>query len=268
MKKYWILTAIILLLAIVSIILFYTKRLSVEELSAFGSIFAAAGGFIAVIWFYNSLQQQTIQLKEQRQQFQLEFNNLRLEGKRNVIALAKSMLKDMHTEVNEQLKDNGKIENLPALFLTKAFPLIAPITQSKNEETVLDAIEKFNSIFVPAKTFLSSLKEVGILFLENEGTPVISDKNQPEWFILTYQEKLENISFISTYMATAIQLAEIIVRIKLKVVFIATETALALINPTYMKEDEIFKDVKNYKEENSYLPKIAEKWLEAYQGSK
>ena len=83
MKKSWILTVIVLSFAIIGIILFYNKNLNIDELSAFGSIFAAAGSFIAVIWFYNSLQQQNIQLNEQRKQFQLEFNNLRLEIKRN-----------------------------------------------------------------------------------------------------------------------------------------------------------------------------------------
>ncbi len=71
MLKSWLLTVIILILAITGIILFYKDILNINELSAFGSIFAATGSLIAVVWFYNSLQQQAIQLKEQRQQFQL-----------------------------------------------------------------------------------------------------------------------------------------------------------------------------------------------------
>jgi short subunit fatty acids transporter len=47
-----------------------------NKISDYGSIFAA--GFVAVIWFYNGLQLQSKQLDEQREQFQLEFNNLKM----------------------------------------------------------------------------------------------------------------------------------------------------------------------------------------------
>lgn len=51
-------------------------------------------------------------------------------------------------------------------------------------------------------------------------------------------------------------------KIKLKVISIAGETALSLMQPAYMKEDEILNDVLEYKEKNNnYLPKIAEEWL-------
>ena len=119
MKKSWILTIVIFFIAVISIILFYTKIINIDELSAFGSIFAAAGSLIAIVWFYNSLKQQSIQLNEQRTQFQLEFNNLRLEGKRSVIAIAKTILDDMEAKVNISLKDIGKLEDLPTLFLAK-----------------------------------------------------------------------------------------------------------------------------------------------------
>lgn len=262
MKNSWVLTIAIFFIAIISIILFYTKIINIDELSAFGSIFAAAGSLIAIVWFYNSLRQQSIQLNEQRTQFQLEFNNLRLEGKRSVIATAKTILDDMEDKVNISLKDFGKLEDLPTLFLTKFFPLLKPITESKDPEEVLEAIKECSLILGPARTFLGLMKDAGILFLENDGVAVIDDDNQPEWFIITYQKHLENKSIISRYLPIATILSNIMVKVKLRIIFIASETALALMEPTYMKEDEILNDVLEYKEKNNYLPKIAEEWLE------
>ena len=261
MKKSWILTVIVLSFAIIGIILFYNKNLNIDELSAFGSIFAAAGSFIAVIWFYNSLQQQNIQLNEQRKQFQLEFNNLRLESKRSSIAIAKTILDDMEIKVNNSLKDFGKLEDLPTLFLSKAFSFMTPIIESKNLETVMTATENWNLIFTPARTFLSLLKEAGTLFLENDGISIINDNGRPEWFIITYQEQLKDKPFMSRYLPTAVMLAEFIARIKIDTIAVAGQTCLALLSPNCVKEDEILKEIQDFKEKNNYLPQITEEWL-------
>ncbi|MEI8128364.1 MAG: hypothetical protein WCG95_01985 [bacterium] len=167
----------------------------------------------------------------------------------------------MEDKVNISLKDIGKLEDLPTLFLAKFFPLLKPITESKDPEKVLEAIKECNTILAPARTFLSLMKDAGILFLENDGIAVIDDDNQPEWFILHYQKQLENKSVISRHLPIAIMLSHIMAKVKLRVILIASETALALMEPAYMKEDEILDDVLEYKEKNNYLPKIAEEWL-------
>lgn len=81
--KLWTLTCAVILLSLLVVIF-----VDSDKTSALGSIFAASSGFIAVIWFYNSLELQSVQLQEQqkqleeqRVQFQLEFNNIRLEAK-------------------------------------------------------------------------------------------------------------------------------------------------------------------------------------------
>lgn len=246
-----------------SIIAYYNETFNINELSAFGSIFAAAGGLIAIVWFYNSLQQQTTQLNEQRKQFQLEFNNLRLESKRSVITIVKLILEDMEVKVNNSLNGIGKLEELPTLFMTNALPFLKPITESEDFEKVLEATKNFNLILTPARIFLSLMKDAGILFLENDGIAVIKDDGEPEWFIILYQEHLKSKPFISRYLTTAILLSQFMVKIKLKAVTIATETSLALMSPSYMKKDEILKDVLDFKEKNNFLPKIAEKWLKS-----
>ncbi len=267
MKDSFLLTIVIFLIAITIIIMYYEKILDINELSAFGSIFAAAGGLIAIVWFYNSLQQQTIQLNEQRKQFQLEFNNLRLESKRSVIATVKLIIEDMEIKVNTSLNGLGKLQELPTLFMTHSLPLLKPITESEDYEEVLEAINNFNLVMTPARTFLSLMKDAGTLFLENDGIPVIGNDEEPEWFIHIYQEHLKGKPFISPYLGTAILLAGFMVKIKLKTIFIATETSLALMNSSLMnsslmKEDLILKDVLEFKEKNNFLPKIAEIWLE------
>lgn len=263
MKISWILTAIILVIAFIGMVLFYNNIVNIDELSAFGSIFAAAGSLIAVVWFYNSLQQQGIQLKEQRQQFQLEFNNLRIESKRNLISLAKSILDDMETDINKSLEGTDTLEDLPVLFMTKALPLLKPIMDSDDVTTVLDAIKEYNSIMKPLNTFLSIIKNVTILFLENDGHGYISDPVRLEQFIYLHRYTIKDKPFISKYYPTAILLAEQMNRLNLDIVIIATETALALNEPRFMITSKILQDVLAYKEKNEYLPTIAEKWLES-----
>ncbi len=89
--KSWALTFAVILLALLIAIF-----VEPDKTSALGSIFGASSGFIAAIWFYNSLQLQLVQLQEQqkqleeqRAQFQLEFSNLRLEAKRSALLVAR-----------------------------------------------------------------------------------------------------------------------------------------------------------------------------------
>jgi len=63
--------------------------LAPERLSALGSILAAAGSLLAVIWFSASLWYQSRQLQEQRQQFALQFEHLKETSRRDALILAK-----------------------------------------------------------------------------------------------------------------------------------------------------------------------------------
>jgi len=265
----WGLTIITLLVAIIGIELFYLEIITIEELSGFSSIFTASGSLIAIIWFYNSLQQQSTQLEEQRKQFQLEFKNLRLEGKRSIIMLAQTLFNNMETKLTKKLKNNEQIENLPTLFMTKALPLLKPITESEDCKIVLKSCEEFNTMLTPIRFFLFSLKEIGILFLEHEDITVINDDNKPEWFIDTYKKQLSRMPLIKEYLSTAILLSILMIRVKLDAVNISNLTAYDLLYTkndmsTILKTDKMKKSIESFKEKNKTLPKIAEVWLKTY----
>ena len=203
--KLWTLTCAVILLSLLVVIF-----VDSDKTSALGSIFAASSGFVAVIWFYNSLELQSVQLQEQqkqleeqRVQFQLEFNNIRLEAKRSALLVAREILNDMENRVQSSLNGIGTINNLHVLFLNGLFSHINTITNEDNPKIVLDEIEKFAKVFGPARTFLYSFKEAATIILENENIPVTDDKDQPEWFVVIYEKYLQNRPFISKFLPNA-----------------------------------------------------------------
>lgn len=255
--KLWILTILILALTIVSVCL-----LSAEKVSQYGSVFAATGSFIAVIWFYNSLQLQSAQLEEQRKQFQMEFANIRLEGKRNALLIAKDILNNMDIKVSESLKGIGTIENLPNLFLTNILRDIKPIIESDNPNVVLENINQCTKILGPARQFLLSIKEACTIILENEGIQVASSDSQPEWFVKTYYDLIKGRPFVSKYLPTAILLSDYMIPIKLECITLASLAVIGLISPGIVKEEGI-KDMTDFKKNNNgFIPKIVDRYLE------
>lgn len=261
--KLWTLTCAVILLSLLVVIF-----VDSDKTSALGSIFAASSGFVAVIWFYNSLELQSVQLQEQqkqleeqRVQFQLEFNNIRLEAKRSALLVAREILNDMENRVQSSLNGIGTINNLHVLFLNGLFSHINTITNEDNPKIVLDEIEKFAKVFGPARTFLYSFKEAATIILENENIPVTDDKDQPEWFVVIYEKYLQNRPFISKFLPNAQLLSMVMTSIKLEIITLASFAAMGLLNPNGLK-DEAIQDMINFRNKDAKVtPKIVEKYL-------
>ncbi len=261
--KSWALTFAVILLALLIAIF-----VEPDKTSALGSIFGASSGFIAAIWFYNSLQLQLVQLQEQqkqleeqRAQFQLEFSNLRLEAKRSALLVAREILNDMENRVESSLNGIGTINNLHVLFLNGLAAHMNTIMDKDNPKIVLDEIEKFAKVLGPARTFLYSFKEAATIILENEGIPVIDDKGQPEWFVVTYKKHLQNRPFISRFLPNAQLLSMVMTSVKLEIITLASFAAMGLLNPNGLK-DEAIQDIVNFRNKDAKAtPKIVEKYL-------
>lgn len=258
--KLWVLTVCVIFLA-----LFIAIFICPDETSALGSILAAASGFVAVIWFYSSLQLQSIQLAEQREQFKLEFDKLNKEAKRSSLLFARETLNDMERRVNEQLKGLGNIYDLPLIFLNNIFSYIKPIVESDDPRVVQNELIEAMKILIPAKTFLSSLKEAASIILENEDIKIIGDDNKPEWFIITYEKYLENRPFISRYLGTARLLSDFMARVKLELIEIAFTASAQLNSPSQnILTDKAIKDMIEFRKKNSSItPKIVERCLDS-----
>ena len=83
MPRKWILILLSALVVVGTGVAMYT--LDDTKLSSYGTMAAAAGSFLAVIWFTGSLWYQAQQLLDQKTQFLAEFKQLREEGRRNEI---------------------------------------------------------------------------------------------------------------------------------------------------------------------------------------
>lgn len=102
-----LLSILVVLLAIAATIYFPT-----EYFSALGSLFGAAAGMLAVIWFSASLYNQSQQLKEQRQHFLENFKQLREDNRRNSLVIVKDILnrsEEKALKSNPSLKDIGDL---------------------------------------------------------------------------------------------------------------------------------------------------------------
>lgn len=235
-----------------------------ETASAAGSVFSAAGGFTAVVWFYSSLKlqseqikEQQLQIKEQRQQFQLEFDKIQQESKRASILLAKEILRDMEEKVEQQLQRQGaSIESLHILLLTNIHASIKTIIEEENITNLQNTLDKLNKLLIPARTFLQAFKYAASIILENKDIPVIDDNNRPEWFVITYEKNIQNIPFVSNYFGTASMLAHIMTTIKMEIIEMAQ---LAVIEATIsgaIKEEGIKEMIQFYKENPQVTPKV------------
>jgi uncharacterized protein (UPF0333 family) len=314
-NKELFLTLAVLLIAFV----IYFIDIDVNEKLAVGSIFAAAGSFVSIIWFYSSLQQQSIQLEEQRKQFKLE-------NRTKIIATAKTILDDMENEINNLLKckfikthrtcqnvstqgSPPTLTELPDLFYdcVMQFGLLHKVISGSVlnlrgdhyrrylvRNVVRNADEfYYNAMLEPIERFLFSIKDVGILFLENDGIE-IKDSNELWQFIIDYRELLKDKPIISKYLPIITKLLihfngeifvskkteddgeeenweckKVAVKIAMKAVPIAEKVALALqknLNEPerYLKEKELLEAILDFREKHDFLPKIAEKWLETH----
>lgn len=242
-----------LTLLIIGIAVYATIALPREDFGDYGSVFAAASGFIAVIWFYRGLvlqteqiKQQQIMLEEQRKQFNLEFNNIRLDSKRNAMLVARNILNDMEPKVVEKL--GGEIETFPTIFV-QFLQYLKPISESDDPDIVLDACTTMMKIITPAKLFLTAIMEAGICILENEGFEFVNKNKEnitPELYIIANFNNLTFRPFLSKYMGTARMLANLMSTIDLDIVKYATLAANELKYKGHLLTDEGIQKIIDY----------------------
>ncbi|MDD5022109.1 MAG: hypothetical protein PHR82_08305 [Endomicrobiaceae bacterium] len=259
MKKSLILTVLVFIFA--SLCLFC---IPIQQMSAYSSIFSVAVALIAVIWFYNSLQLQSTQLDEQRKQFQLEFNNIKLESKRNTLLLVKEILIDMDKKVTDELDGIGKLENMLDLFIHKVLPALSNIADTADPNIVMEEIHKCNKILIPINMFLISMKDVFKLILENEGEIISENNYTNEMFVNIYGKKIKNNAFLSKYIGIANSLSGFMIQFKLEVIELASLAVIGLKSPRTLKNEEFISKINEFKNNNNvWVPKIVEVYLES-----
>ena len=234
-------------------------RLSDVQLSSYGSIVAGAGSLLAVIWFTGSLWYQSQQLLEQRTQFLAEFKQLREDGRRNALLLARDIL---ITAESRALAINPKISSLselPTLYLT--FVELKDMLESNDPDVVQAASQGWMKKEGPASILMRGLKSAAEVYFVALGKEGIDYSKEPEDFVLVYGPELRSLPFFEAYQAPARILAEFMFRLEpaRKAVLIAALAAVAKGGGSkFLKMDTIRKDIEAHVAKGYPLPKIAE----------
>lgn len=250
---------ILLSILIASLTLAAIQYLDNNQLSSIGSIVAASGSLLAVIWFTGSLLHQSQQIKEQRVQFQADFRQSREDSRRNALLLAKDILHTAETKALSLNTDLSSISDLIPLYLH--FGEFKEIMESNDPQVVEQAIKSWSKKEGPAVTLMKGLKNAAEVYFKSIGSDNFDYSKEPEEFVFIYGPHFSNLPFFEPYQATAKMLAQFMMKLEpgRKAVALAAYGVLVKISPTenLLKIDEIRQDIKVHKEKGYPIPAIA-----------
>ena len=253
-----VLVLLTILVAIFTALAIYFFRNDPTQLSAYGSIIAGAGSIIAVIWFTGSLWYQSQQIREQRTQFLSEFKQLREDGRRNALLLAREILKDAE---NQALASAGisSISELPT-FYTRNIGEWKNIHESDDPQVVQAAILRWGKIDWAAVSLMRGLKSAAQVYFMAIGKDDVDYSNDAEEFVYIYGPQLWSFPFFDVYQGVG-TLAEFMVMLEpgRKGIIIATFGAMfKQSGEKYLNMDRVREDFRKHLEKEYPLPKIAE----------
>lgn len=255
-----VLLMVLLTLLVVSTAILAMYHLNQNVLSAYGSILAAAGSFVAVIWFTGSLWYQAQLLKEQRVQFQKEFTKSHEEGRRNALLLARDIL---NTAEERALAMNPNISSLSELFpLYANFTEFKDIMDSEDPLAVQKAVTSWIKKEGPAIAIMKGIKSAAQVYFVAVGQDNIDYSKEPEEFVYIYGPHFWNLPFFDAFQGIASLLTEFMIRLEpgRKAVSVASLGAIAALgHEKLLKIESIKKDIEALREKGYPVPKIAEK---------
>jgi hypothetical protein len=214
------------------------------RLSSYGSILAAAGSILAVIWFTGSLWYQSQQLREQRSYFLAEFRHLREDGRRNALMLAREILNAAETKALSLNSELTSLSDLPTKYI--GFIEFGDILKSDDPVAVQTAIQSWLRKEGPALTLMKGLKSAAEVYFLAIGKEDVDYSKEPDEFIFVYGPQLWSLPFFESFQATATMLSEFMVRLEpgRKAVLIASYAVMAKTAPTeILKMDRIREDI-------------------------
>ena len=195
-----------------------TFMLDAGSLSALGSIVAAGGSLVAVLWFSAGLRHQATQLDaqmkqldDQRVQFQAQYEHIREASRRDALLVARDILDKAETEV---LKAGNwaNISELTTAYMK--FDELAPLTKSRDPEIVLQAFQTWSRKEVAAGSFLNGVKSAAEIYLKSIAAPNIDFTKDPEDFYMVYSPWFEKQPFFARIAGSTAMLADIMFRLQ------------------------------------------------------
>lgn len=257
MPRKWILILLSALVVVGTGVAMYT--LDDTKLSSYGTMAAAAGSFLAVIWFTGSLWYQAQQLLDQKTQFLAEFKQLREEGRRNALLLARDILNNAESRALAYNSELSTLSELPLAYMK--FYELKDILESRDAEVVQTAVNSWLKKEGPALMLMRGIKTAAQVYFLAVGREDVDYSKEPEDFVYIYGPHLWSLPFFDAYQAPTAMLTEVMIRLQpgRKAVEIATLAAMAKISKgKYMKMDSVRESIKNHVAKGYPLPKIAE----------
>jgi hypothetical protein len=257
MPNKWILILLSSLVALATGVAIYT--LSDSQLSSYGTMVAAAGSVLAVIWFTGSLWYQARQLNEQRIQFLAEFKTLQESTRRDSLLTAKSILDAAEQRAVAQHGGISSSAELITQYLN--FAELKPILESDRSELVLDAFSLWMKKEGAALTLLKGIKSAAELYLRSVRAADIDYSKKPEEFVYVYGPRFWNQPFFDAFQGTATMLCEFMVRLEpgrsaAKIAYFAATAKT--VGENILNMDRVREDIKKQKEKGYPIPVIAE----------
>lgn len=207
------LTVVIFLLVCAAIFM-----LDANSLSALGSIVAAGGSLVAVLWFSASLRHQAAQLdaqmkqlEDQRLQFRAQYEHLQETSRRDALLVARDILEKAEAEALKA----GAWANIGELITAyMQFDELAPLTKSRDPDEVLAAFRTWSIKEVAACSFMSGVKSAAGVYLRSIVAPGIDFTKDPEDFYMVYSCWFEKEPFFARVAGSASMLADILFRLQ------------------------------------------------------
>jgi hypothetical protein len=267
---------IVILVAAVCVVLWFPP----EHSSAIGSIFGAAAGMLAVLWFSASLYYQSRQMKEQREQFLISFEHqsrqteeqrkqflenfkqLREDNRRNALTLVRDLLSRAEERALKSNPDLQSIDELQIQYVDVG--QWKPILESVDPNTVLEVGKNWiTTSEAPAIFLMRGIKNAAETYFRAIGDESIDYSMEPETFVCRYGQMLWKLPFFEEYAGIAL-LPEFMDRftpgraaMKLACTVAAYKRALSEGLENIWRKDKILEDIKKNKEAGYPMPAIA-----------
>ncbi|MDZ4298992.1 MAG: hypothetical protein U0998_06105 [Moraxellaceae bacterium] len=246
-----------------------------NDLSGYGSVVAAAGSLLAVIWFSASLwlqrvqlREQQVQLEEQRLQFTREFSQLQETSRREAILMAKSILDAAEGQAIRQNGTISSISELPSLYLN--FVEMKDIMESDDPDVVTRAVQAWIKKDAAATALMKGIKSAAEVYFKAVGVSEIDYTKEPEEFVYIYGPRFWSIPFFGSYEGTATILAQFMINLApgRKAAFIAQFAATAVGgHAKILKMDKVMDELATHKTMGYPLPRIAVKLYSSFKRS-
>lgn len=250
-----ILTSILILL-IPFAIYFFSASKNIGDL---GSLIGAFTGIIAVIWFYRGLRLQSLQIEEQRLQFEKQHHIQYQDSLLTFLQKASERIEKSHKELVEALSLSDS-NQLSASYLN-SMKFYKEALESTDPNVVILQVQEWMKIEGPCIKFMSSVKDIIVLHKRRLGIKDETKEKDVADYVFINSAHLLQQPFMSNYQVAVKMLSEQMMLLTpgRNTMIIASTTAIALLAPEgLMKKDKIIEDIKKYKSENKPIPKICE----------